>query len=73
MDQMQQFFEQAPVSSNATCPKKVLVVRFDSMNTRFALLAWGRALLFDDFNLDTALTFAQQWMDHADVPERGTC
>ena len=51
----------------------VLVVRFDGLSTRFALLAWGRALLINDFSLDTALTFAQQWMDHESLPEKGVC
>jgi uncharacterized protein DUF3105 len=73
MNQMQAWFDQAPVSSNATCPKKVLVVRFDQMNTKFALLAWGRALLTDQFSVDTGLTFVQQWMDHEAVPERRAC
>ena len=70
---MQAWFDQAPASANAGCPKKVLVVRFDDMSTRFGLLAWGRALLTDQFDLDTALTFAQQWMDHDAAPERGVC
>lgn len=73
MAQMQAFFDQSPVSANAACPKKVIVARFDSMTTKFALLAWGRAYLTDTFDLDTALTFAQQWMDHEAVPERGLC
>lgn len=73
MAQLQAFFDQAPTSANALCPDKVIVARFDQMSTRFALLAWGRALLIDQFDLDTALTFAQQWMDHEAVPERGAC
>ena len=73
MAQMQAFFDQAPNSAVAACPKKVLVVRFDEMSTRFGMLAWGRALLTDQFDLDTALTFAEQWMDHEVVPERGSC
>ena len=73
MAQLQAFFDQAPASTNASCPTKIVVARFDQMSTRFALLAWGRALLINEFDLDTALTFAQQWMDHEAVPERGLC
>lgn len=71
--QMQAFFDQAPDSVNPSCPSKIIVARFDSMDTRFALLAWGRALLVDEFDLDTALLFTQQWLDHEAVPERGLC
>jgi hypothetical protein len=71
--ELQAFFDQATFSVNPGCPRKVVVARFDQMSTRFALLAWGRALLMDDFDLDTALTFAQQWTDHEAVPERGVC
>ena len=59
-----QWFDQAPAPTVANCAKKVLVARFDDMDTRFAIVAWGRALLIDEFDLDTALTFAQQWMEH---------
>ena len=51
----------------------IVVARFDSMDTRFALLAWGRAYLTNEFDLDTALLFAQQWQDHPAVPEPGLC
>lgn len=73
MDQMRQFFDQAPSPQVATCPKKVMVARFDSMDTQFGELAWGRSLLTNDFDLDTALTFAQQWMEHGSVPEPNSC
>ena len=73
MDQMRQFFDEAPPPHVATCPKKVLVARFDSMDTQFGELAWGRSLLTNDFDLDTALIFAQQWMEHGAVPEPNAC
>ena len=73
MTQIQEWFDTAPAPTVSNCPKKVLVARFDSMSTRFALVAWGRALLLDEFNLDTALTFAQQWMEHEAAPERQVC
>jgi hypothetical protein len=56
-----------------SCPNKVLVVRFDSMDTKFAELGWGRALLTDDFDLDRAKLFDQQWREHDAVPEASTC
>jgi len=73
MDQLQSFYDQVPDSTNPSCPKKVVVARFDSMNTKFAMLAWGRALLTDTFDLDTALLFDQQWQDQPAAPERGLC
>lgn len=73
LDQMQAFFDQVPDSINPACPTKVIVARFDSMDTKFALLAWGRALLTNDFDLDTALLFNQQWQDQPAAPERGAC
>ncbi len=72
-DQMTAFFNQVPDSINPSCTTKVVVARFDSMNTRFALLAWGRALLTDEFSLDQALLFNQQWQDQPAAPERGLC
>jgi len=73
MAELQRFFDEAPDSGVANCPTKVLVARFDSLDTRFALLAWNRALLLDEFDVDTALSFAQQWLQHAAVPERTAC
>ncbi len=72
-NQMQAFFDQVPDSVNPSCPTKVVVARFDTMKTRFAMLAWGRALLTDTFDLDTALLFDQQWQDQPAAPERGSC
>jgi hypothetical protein len=43
------------------------------MDTKFAVLAWGRALLTNEFDLDTALLFNQQWQDQPAAPERGSC
>ncbi|MEA2676248.1 MAG: hypothetical protein QOJ81_389 [Chloroflexota bacterium] len=73
LDQMQAFFDQVPDSVNPVCPTKVVVARFDTMTTKFALLAWGRAFLTDTFDLDTALLFNQQWQDQPAAPERGSC
>ena len=30
-------------------------------------------MLTDEFDLDTSLTFAQQWMDHGTEPEKTIC
>jgi hypothetical protein len=73
MNDIQTWFQNAPDSGIASCPKKVLALRFDTMDTQFAYLAWGRALLTNEFDIDTANTFTQQWMDHDAVPERGAC
>jgi hypothetical protein len=78
MAQMQSWYDQAPTpdptkNQGCTSPKEVLVARFDSMTTRFAELAWGRALLTDTFDLDTANTFREQWMDHGTEPETSIC
>lgn len=73
MAELQRLFDEAPDSGIATCSKKVVIARFDDMSTRFALLAWDRALLLNDMDADTALTFAQQWTQHAAVPENNAC
>ncbi len=77
MQQMQDFFNAAPTADPSQgCPppnKEVIVARFDSMDTRFAYLAWGRAYLTNEFDKDTALTFTQQWMDAGTEPEKSIC
>ncbi|HWH36528.1 MAG TPA: DUF3105 domain-containing protein [Candidatus Limnocylindrales bacterium] len=75
LTQLERFFEQAPEPPYSTCPNKTMVARFDSMTSRFALLAWDRALLVDEFDLDQALTFAEQWMEYDPIvlPERAAC
>jgi hypothetical protein len=71
--QLESFWDQAPQLGAAGCPRKVLVARFDEMTTPFAVLAWGRALLLDEWNVDTANTFVQQWTNHVAVPEPQLC
>ncbi|MEO7117581.1 MAG: DUF3105 domain-containing protein [Candidatus Limnocylindrales bacterium] len=71
---MRTFFDTAaPAASCASVPNKVVVVRFDEMSARFALLAWDRALLTDTFDVAQALQFAEQYVDTAQAPERGGC
>lgn len=69
---MRSWYDQAP-GGISDCPNHVLVARFDEMDTRFAVLSWGRALLTNEFDVNTALTFAQQWMDQESLSERGVC
>ena len=73
VEELQTFYEEAPVSSNTSCPTKLVIARFDSMTTRFAVIASGRALLTDDFVPDEALQFAEQWEASAAAPEAGLC
>lgn len=70
---MRRWFDEAPAGPQSGCAKKVLVGRLDQMDKPFALVAWGRVLLMDQFHLDTALTFAEQWLEHANAPEPMTC
>ena len=71
--QLQAFHNQAPDSGIAACPNKTVVVRFDAMTTKFAELAWGRAYLNNQFDLNTAETFVQQWMNGSAAPENTLC
>lgn len=77
LSQMRDFFENAPAStfpnSCPSVPNKVLVVRFDEMETPFAMLAWDRALMMDTFDPEQALTFYEQWVDDEALPEAGAC
>ena len=72
--QLRQFFDRAPKTPGAeSCniPNKVLVARFDSMSTRFAVVAWDRVLLMNTFDVNQALAFATQWIDGPSAPEPG--
>jgi hypothetical protein len=72
MDTINAWFDQSPGSPNpAQTGKRVVAVRFDEMDTRFALIAWDREYLFNELDLNTALTFAQQWVDSVTAPEAG--
>jgi hypothetical protein len=73
MAQLEAWYDQVPAPQVSNCPKKVMVARFDQMSSDFALVAWDRVLLMDQFDLDTALLFDQQWTEHEAVPERGSC
>jgi Protein of unknown function (DUF3105) len=73
LNEIQNWYNNAPPPPGSACAKKVLAVRFDSMNTRFALIAWDRLLLMDTFDPAQATLFAQQWEDAPTTPERGAC
>ena len=76
LNSMQQVMNLAPLPPDAaSCglANKVIVVRFDDMDTQFAALAWDRAMLMPTWDANAALTFAQQWQDGPQIPEPGTC
>jgi hypothetical protein len=73
MATMQQWFNDSP--SDPTCGRQAVVARFDAISTRFAVLAWNRALLLDTFDntsLGLADNFAEQWTD-VTAPEPDQC
>lgn len=51
---------------------KVLAARFDDMATPFALIAWDRVLLLDEFDTAVAQDFAQRWIETTG-PEKASC
>ena len=75
MAAMQDAFNTAPQSATAKqCgdANKLLVLRFDSMTTRFAYIAWDRVEMTNTFDEKAAITFMQQWQDQAN-PEPSVC
>ena len=52
---------------------RVIAVRFDDMDTNFALVSWDRALLLPTWDPVQAKTFAEQWQESPAIPEPGTC
>jgi hypothetical protein len=73
MTTMQQWFNDTP--SDDTCGRQAVVARFDAMSTRFAVVAWNRALLletFDNLGLALADNFAKAWTD-VTAPEPTLC
>lgn len=76
MAALREIFDGVPQTETATrcgVPNKVLVARFDEIASRFALVAWNRALLMDEIDTETAIDFAEQWMDSPAAPEAGVC
>jgi hypothetical protein len=51
---------------------KVIAVRFDDMDpsVNFAAVAWDRVLLLGELDREQMLTFANQWQDGPQTPER---
>lgn len=74
MAALKQVYDNAPTTEGATVcgvPNKVLVARFDQISTRFAFIAFDRAMLVDTLDPQQAMTFAEQWTDAPSAPERG--
>ncbi len=74
LDAMRQAMANAPQSALASkCgePNRMMVVRFDSMTSRYAYLAWDRVELADTFDPQAAITFMQQWQDQANPEQQG--
>ena len=74
LEALRRFQSNGPATAGAQAcgiPSKVLTARFDSMDARFALLAWNRVALSDTFDPDGADAFAGRWIDKA--PEAGAC
>jgi hypothetical protein len=66
LNRLRQFVQNGPTTPGATAcgyQSKVVAARFDDMATPFALLAWNRVLLLDEFDEATALDFAETWID----------
>ncbi len=76
MAELRKVYDDTPTTDGAlVCgvPNKVLVARFDDMSSRFAYLAWDRALLADQAVAEQGIAFAEQWIDPPSAPERGLC
>jgi hypothetical protein len=75
MAEMRRVFDSVPTppGGEACGDNKIIVVRFDQMSSRFAMLAWDRAMLMDTFDFDQAVAFAEQFMDPPQAPEAGRC
>lgn len=72
LDDIKRVMESVPPSTIATgCGVRnhVIAVRFDTMLTPFAVVAWNRALLLDTWDPTAVATFAQQWQDSPLHPE----
>lgn len=58
------------VAQECGLPNKVIALRFDDMNEPYAVLAWRRALLLDEFDSELITTAATQFQDRPEAPER---
>jgi hypothetical protein len=76
LDQLQSVMDEAEVSDwsaqNCGPVNKVAGARFDDMDpsVNFAAIAWDRVLLLGDLDSEQLLTFANQWQDGPQTPER---
>lgn len=62
--------EPTEVAIACQLPNKVIALRFDEMSEPFAVLAWRRALLMQNFDAELATAAAQQFQDLPQAPER---
>lgn len=76
LERLRDFVLDGPNTPSATAcgyESKVLAARFDAMDAPFAMLAWEHVLLMDEFDLETALDFAETWIEQETLPERNSC
>lgn len=73
--QLQEIMAEADVVATQCGYSKVIAARFDDMDpgVNFAALAWDRELLLAEFDKEQLLTFANQWQDSPQHPERNQC
>lgn len=75
-DALRQLADTAPqTDAAAVCQirNKIIVARFDQMSTRFAALGWDRAMLSNEYDAGTFLTFYGQWVDNSPTDEARGC
>lgn len=76
LDAVRQWWESQPSTPGAQAcqiPNKILVVRFDQMATKYALLGWDRVQLLPAWDAQSATDFATQWIDSPQTPELRSC
>jgi hypothetical protein len=73
LDQIQGIMDTAAPSDIAVAcglPNKVIAVRFDEMSEPFAVVAWQRALLLQQFDPELVAATVDQFQDLPQTPER---
>lgn len=59
------------IKSVANANTRAIALRFDTMDTPYAVVAWDRSLLLPVWDATSVATFADQWRDGAGAPEPG--
>lgn len=76
LGELRSIMDEAQVSdwsmTNCGPLNKVIALRYDDMDpsVNFAAVAWDRVLLLETFDKEKLLTFANQWQDGPQTPER---